>query len=792
LRLFVSYAHVDAVLIAELAKRLSEGGLEPWWDDRLEVGDDWKNELRGRISACQAFLYAISADSVESQWCRWELDQAIALSKFIVPIVVRTGASLPRAIAGLQYLDFSNGLADQGVAGLVDRLVRLHQNGALDPSAGSGSPHGSPSRFVQHLPRTYRTVAQGYLRPESPAMHRFPWPDASGAEADRAKDSRIVGIDFGTTTSAVAHCERGALRLIPNNRGDEITPSAVAIALDGTALVGRGALEFLLQHPERGVVEPKRLLGREVAQEFGGAVVLEIDGVSYRPVDFVALVLQKLRFDVSAHFGEPVRKAVLTAPAHFDPTQLAALSHAAQLAGWEVLRLVAEPVAACLGQRQRLQEHQILVYDLGGGTFDVSAVDMDDGVCLVLAVNGDTALGGVDFDRVIVAHCVAQFAATTGIDLSGNAAALIRIREAAEQAKIELSSARAVTVAVPFIASGPAGPLHLDVPLTRIGYNELTHELVARTIELTRITLEDSVSLSTGGSETAVLVVGRAARTPSVRSALEDLFQCRILAAPDHAVALGAGVQAGILSGEQKDLLLLDVLSHTLRVQVAGNRTVPGIVRHTTIPTRQTLKLVAQNGERRKMLVRVLSGESSWPDRNMRLLELEVPLADQPRSGRPHVDLEFDVDANAILNVTVLDSGGARLAKGTVGLRCPDPASTNDLGQDPPDDYVTLPLIDSGFEGKPLPRTSWADVGAVQRWIAENVAALLRANERGNLPTELPGSNLFPDCPLEREMIVDLMEQRLSLDLRRVRYSRSIETMAQRVVAIVREQARTQ
>jgi hypothetical protein len=386
---------------------------------------------------------------------------------------------------------------------------------------------------------------------------------------------------------------------------------------------------------------------------------------------------------------------------------------------------------------------------------------------------------------------------------------LIRIREAAEQAKIELSSARVATIAVPYIASGSAGPLHLEVPLTRTRYNELTHELVARTIELTRSTLEDSPRSSNRGDENAVLVVGRAARTPSVRAAIEDLFQCRILAAPDHAVALGAALQAGVLSGEQQGLLLIDVLSHTLRVQVAGNRTVPGIVRHASIPTRQSLKLVAQGGEQRKMLVRVLSGESSWPDKNLRLLELEVPLADQPRGERPHVGLELDVDANGILNVTALDSRGARLATGRVGLRRPDPASINDPGQDPPDVSVTLPLIDSRFEGTPLPRTSWVDIGAVQRWIAGNVVDLLRANSgasdrvriydeldswlrtnaHGNLPNDLLSSNLFPDCPLEREMIVDLMEQRLSLDLRQVRYSRSIETMARRVVAIAREQA---
>ena len=700
MRLFVSYAHVDTVRIADLGRRLAEGGLEPWWDDRLQVGDDWKGELRRQISSCEAFLCAVSADFNESQWCQWELVQAIALSKFIVPVLVRPGSVLPRTIAGLQYLDLSGNVSDQDVTGLVDRLARLKQNGALNASADSLSPHGSPSRFVQALPRTYRTVAQGYLRPESPEMHRVVWPEVPDGD-ESAVDPRVVGIDFGTTTCAVAIYEEGELRLVPNDLGESITPSAVAIALDGTPLVGSRALEFLLRRPERGVVEPKRLLGREVAKEFGGAVVLEVDGISYRPVDLVALVLQKLRLDASLHFGAAIRKAVLTAPAHFDPTQLAALSHAARLAGWQVLRQLTEPVAACLGEQRRLSDGPMLVYDLGGGTFDVSVVDMTPDVCAVMAVNGDTALGGVDFDRVLVDHCAAEFAATTGIDLRGNAAALIRVREAAEEAKIQLSSAREVTISVPFVVSGPAGALSLDVSLTRTRYNELTHDLVARTIDLTRIALEDSGDTAGRAGDIPALIVGRATRTPSVRAALDDFFHGRMLAAPDHVVAFGAAVQAGILSGELKDKLLIDVTAHTLRVQIAGGRTEPCLVRHTSIPTIQTLKLAAQTGSQRSMVVQVLCGESSWPEKNLPLLRLDCPLIQQARGQPAQVEVTFDIDANGILRVRASDSTGQRLAVGTVWLGQPDPGNSRDLGRDALELSALLPLTTDRFRSPP-------------------------------------------------------------------------------------------
>ena len=722
MRLFVSYAHVDAVRVAELGRKLSAGGLEPWWDDHLELGEDWKLELRSRISGCEAFLCVVSADFVESAWCQWELAQAIASAKFIVPILVRRATVLPPSIAGLQHLDISGGLEDRDLVRLVDRLARLKQHGTLGASPGQGTPVGFPARFVQPLPRSYRTITQGYLRPATPGMNLHSWPDRKPAAWT---DGPTIGIDFGTTTCAVAFCDRGTIRLIPNDLGDTTTPSAVAIDVDGTPLVGRRALEFLLRRPERGALEVKRLFGRDVAKAFGGAVVLEVDGVSYRPVDLAAMVLSRLRSDAGSYPGADVRNAVLAAPAYLDHTQLATLTRAAHLAGLVVRRLIPEPVAACLAERDRLgkEDNTVVVYDLGGGTFDVSIVVRGEGVVEVRAVNGDTLLGGADFDRVIVDHCVAEFMETTGSDLSGNAAALMRIRDAAERAKIDLSSTRSATIAVPFISMGPLGPLHLEVELTRTRYNELTHDLVARTIQLTRAMLEDDGDAN-GTAGVDVLVVGQAARAPSVRAALHDFFGRPVRSAPDHVVALGAAVQAGVLEGKLKDVLLMDVTTNTLRVHVAGNRTVPVVLRHTTIPTRKTVALAAQHADQQTMLVRVVAGESSWPERLVGLLELRVPCGS--RGGKPaRIALAFDIDANHVLSVSAENEGGQCLARKSIGLRQTDPENSDDVA-DHADPVAAgrLPTVEDEFKCGPLPEASYEDIGKVQRWLAESAVAL--------------------------------------------------------------------
>jgi molecular chaperone DnaK len=808
----MSYAHADAVRVAELAHALTAGGFEPWWDDRLEVGDDWRAELRNRIATCDVFLCAISADAVESEWCRWELVQATALSKFIVPIVVRRGAILPHPIANLQYLDVSAGLTSGDAAKLVDRLARLKQRGEHDPSAEACRPRGLPARFVQPLPTNYRTLAQAYLRPLTPGMHLFAWP--AEPQPDGSSVSEIVGIDFGTTTSSVATSREGVAVLIPNALGQVETPSAVAIDEDGTPLVGEAALMLLLRRPERGVMEVKRLFGRETARAFGGAPVLEVDGTSYRPTDLAAFVFRQLRRDAEAHLGAPVRRVVLAAPAHFDHSQLLALRQAAGLAALEVLRVIPEPVAACLGSGALIdtrRDASILVYDLGGGTFDVTVVEVGEGVFEVVALHGDTYLGGADFDRVTVEYCAKEFTELTGLDLRSDGVALMRLREAAERSKIDLSTARSTTVTVPFIAVTPSGALDLNVALTRTRYNELTHDLVARTVRSTRFALDDAGQGPTDLDR--VVVVGRAARTPSVRAALEDLFGPRARAAPDHVVALGAAVQAGVLSGSIKDVLLLDVLSSTIRVQVTGAGTVPVLVRNTTVPTKHSVSLQARPSGPGSMLLRLLAGESSWADRGFALMELRVSCG-AGRDAERRVKLTLDIDANCILHVAAEDGRGDRLASGTLGLRGDARAVDFPTSESDPtaERESMLPLYDTGFRLGPLPEAACVDVSRVRRWLARAAADLvlsqtdrpsgragkqieqdrarcrqiiqeLRDNPDGDLPGDTVAWSLFRDYPLARELLVDALEQRLGDDLAPLRYCSSIGRMAERLVS---------
>jgi molecular chaperone DnaK len=816
MRLFVSYAHVDAVRVSQLGKDLSERGFDVWHDDRLEPGDDWKAELMRRIHGCDAFLYVASTDAVESEWCQWELDQAIALTKFIVPVLVRAGTQLPRAIAHLQYVDASGAGISIDLAKLVDRLVKLGQIGRQG-AVHEATPRGFPGRFIRSLPKMYRTVSQGYLRPAAPHRHRHPyqWPE----ETPPANPSTgpVVGIDFGTSTSAVALYRDGRVTLIPNDRGETSTPSAVAIAENGTPLVGEAALEFLLRRPDRGVLEVKRLFGREMAKELGGPPVLEIDGVSYQPTDLAAFVFSKLRSDADAFTGTQVTRAVVTAPAHFNQDQLAALMTAARTGGLHVMRVISEPVAACLAVHDRTSErdYRRLVYDLGGGTFDVSLVECGAGVCEVKAVNGDTHLGGADFDRVVVDYCIDEFNKVAGCDLRSSATALMRVRDQVERAKIDLSSARSVTVNVPFVAFTQSDGIDLSVQLTRTRYNELTHALVARTLALTRIAIEDAGAAV--GDLDEIVVVGRAARTPSVRVALADMFGNRLRTAHDHQVAVGAAVQAGVLDGKVEDVLLLDTLTSTLRVQVAGGGTVPAVVRHSSIPTRVEMDVDVSASARTAQL-RVLAGESSWANRNFPLMEIELP-REAKDGATTAITLTFDIDADSSLSVTATDQASGTLRKAVLGLR----GGSSEDGR-----WADLHEIDSDKDGllpvfrdshlPPIPEVALTGLSKVQRWLAEATSSLLlmrsrhraqparsgdedrerakqirewlRSNPNRDVPADIGKWSPFRIFTVERELLVDAIEQRIGVDLLPLRYCLSIADMSHRLVGCMRESRR--
>jgi molecular chaperone DnaK len=816
MRLFISFAHIDAVLVDALARLLADAGDEIWWDDKLQLGDDWEAELMRQIAGCDAFLYVASDDSAESEWCRWELAQARALSRIVVPVMVRVGAKLPREIASLQYADLSSGAGDDQALQLIQGLARLRQKMAPDASSASPNPRGFPARFTRPLPKSYRTVGQGYLRPMAPDSVAYEWPKSPTSVADPS--GRIVGIDFGTTTSAVALHQGSRITLLPNDLGEMGTPSAVAIGMDGIPLVGQRAIDLLLRRPERGVLEVKRLFGREMIDEVGGPPVLEVDGISYSPVDLAAFVFRKLRMDAETHLGSSVRRAVLAAPAYFDIGQLVALQRAAHLAGLDVMRVIAEPVAACLGVYRGTSKHDVLtlVYDLGGGTFDVSLVECGDGIFEVKAVNGDTHLGGADFDREVVDYCVEEFRIATGIGIRGNATALMRLRQEVERAKIELSTVRLTTIHVPFIVIQPEGPIDLTVELTRVRYNEVTHNLVARSVALTRSAVDDAGA--TAATLNDAIVVGRAATAPSVRVAVRDLFGDKTRIAPDHVVALGAAVQAGVLSGTVKDMILLDTLTNTLRVQVVGGRSVPVIPRNRTIPDRSTVLLTAQHPDQRSVLIRVLAGESSWSNQNLPVVEVALPCR-LPSNNPVTLTLTLDVDANSVLSVALANERDMTTTSVAVGLRgsVSSQAEVDGAFQMSADKEASLPVFRRARDLRPMPAARLTDIVAVKRWVADATMTIiltegrrrpsavneaddlrrcrdlqgwLQAHPDQDIPADVAKWQIFEFYDIERERLVDLLEQRVGIVLMPLRHARSMGSLCQRLVERL-EEART-
>ena len=605
----------------------------------------------------------------------------------------------------------------------------------------------------------------------------------------------IVGIDFGTSISAVAvHGPRGP-ELIPNDLGETSTPSAVAFGTEGNILVGQPAVDYLMRRPERGVLEVKRLFGYDVAREFEGNPLLVVDGVAYTPVHLAAFILRKLGQDATLSLQREVNSAVLTAPAYFDQSQFNALMEAAQLAGFYVMRVVPEPVAASMGVNWDPPDwERWLVYDLGGGTFDASVVEGGEGVLEVQAVSGDTRLGGADFDRILVDYCVEAFKNSTAIDLSSDAAALMRLRDAAERAKIELSTARASSICVPFLAFADSKPLHFELEVTRTRYNELTCSLVTKTLDLSIMALEDAgESPATIGR---VLVVGRAARAASVDQALSDLFNGRIQRAPDHVVALGAAVEGGILSGRCKDRLLLDTVSHSLRVEVADGRSTPIIVRNTVIPTRRSEHLTA-SGAGGRLPLKILAGESSWADKNLLLAECEVVMPGEHRQ----VELVLDIDANSSLGIAVRDCATDEdVFRKKVELRRENRGwLVNQSQKGPPGRWATSCRL---APSQRFPKARPLTIDTVARWVAFTAAEFVLSTvgptasqgwwlrlwewlvaHRGEpAAPEFTIEVVFDVFSLQRELLIDILEQETGVSLDHARYSGSIRSLTEKLV----------
>ena len=462
--------------------------------------------------------------------------------------------------------------------------------------------------------------------------------------------AKTIGIDLGTTNSCVAVIEGGEPVVIPNAEGARTTPSVVAFAKNGERMVGQVAKRQAITNPDRTVSSIKR--------EMGSDYKVSIDGKQYTPQEISAMILQKLKTDAEAYLGEPVTSAVITVPAYFTDAQRQATKDAGKIAGLDVKRIINEPTAAALSYGiDKGEEQKVMVYDLGGGTFDVSIIEMGDGVQEVLATAGNNRLGGDDFDKRIMDWLVSSFKMETGVDLSGDKMAMQRLKEAAEKAKIELSGMTTANINLPFITADATGPKHLDMTLSRAKFNELTSDLVEKTMGPVRQALSDS-GLSINDIN-KVLMVGGSSRIPAVQDAVKNFIGKDPFKGinPDECVAIGAALQAGVLGGEVEGLLLLDVTPLSLGVETMGGVMTKVIERNTTIPTKKSQIFSTAADGQTQVEVNVLQGEREFARDNKQLGIFKLDgIAPAPR-GIPQIEVSFDIDANGIVNVSAKDLG---------------------------------------------------------------------------------------------------------------------------------------
>ena len=471
--------------------------------------------------------------------------------------------------------------------------------------------------------------------------------------------SKVIGIDLGTTNSCVAVMEGGEAVVIPNAEGNRTTPSVVAFSKTGERMVGQVAKRQAITNPDRTISSIKREMGTDHK--------VTIDGKAYTPQEISAMILQKLKSDAEAYLGQTVTEAVITVPAYFTDSQRQATKDAGKIAGLEVKRIINEPTAAALAYGvDKEQSQKVMVYDLGGGTFDVSILDIDDGVIEVLATAGNNRLGGDDFDECIMKWMVSEFKRTDGVDLSGDKVAMQRLKEAAEKAKIELSGVTSTNINLPYITADATGPKHLDVTLTRAKFNELTAHLVEATAGPVKQAMADAGL--TANDISKVRLVGGSTRIPAVQDEVKKLTGKEGFKGinPDECVAVGAAIQGGVLGGDVKGLLLLDVTPLSLGIETMGGVFTKLIDRNTTIPTKKSQVFSTAADNQTSVEVHVLQGEREMAADNKTLGKFQLTgIAPAPR-GVPQIEVTFDIDANGIVNVSAKDLGTGAEQKITI------------------------------------------------------------------------------------------------------------------------------
>jgi len=493
---------------------------------------------------------------------------------------------------------------------------------------------------------------------------------------------KVIGIDLGTTNSAMAVLEGGEPVIIINAEGDRTTPSVVAFRKDGERIVGKSAKNQAITNPENTVKSIKRFIGRkfeetsserktvayQVVKGKDGRASVEIEGKDFTPEEISAMILQKLKADAEKYLGEPVTQAVITIPAYFNDMQRQATKDAGKIAGLEVLRIINEPTAAALayGLDKGAKEQTVLVFDLGGGTFDVSILELGDGVYEVKSTNGDNHLGGDDWDQRVIDWLAEKFKADHGIDLRLDKMALQRLKEAGEKAKMELSGAQTAQINLPFITADASGPKHLDYQLTRADFLKVTADLLDRCKKPVEAAMKDS-GMKMGDLD-EVILVGGSTRMPAVQELVKSLTgkDPHMGVNPDEVVALGAAIQGGVLAGDVKGILLLDVTPLSLGVETLGGVMTKMIDRNTTIPTRKTETYTTAADGQTSVEIHVLQGERELASANKTLGKFTLANIPSAPRGVPQVEVTFDIDANGIVNVTAKDRGTGQEQKITI------------------------------------------------------------------------------------------------------------------------------